>query len=144
MKEVKGNIWDYYDKGNWIVITTNGTVKSNGECVMGRGVALEAKTRFPKLAKKLGDWIRHNGNIPGRFSDYKLFSFPVKHNWQEKADPKLIDETCKHLLGLVLGSTYTIYMVRPGCGNGHLLWKDVKPVLERYLSDRFVVVNRYL
>jgi len=43
MKEVIGNIWNYYNKGNWIVITTNGTIKKNGEAVMGRGVALEAK-----------------------------------------------------------------------------------------------------
>ena len=40
MKEVKGDIWNFYNKGYWIVIPTNGTVKRNGEAVMGRGVAL--------------------------------------------------------------------------------------------------------
>lgn len=38
MREINGsNIWDFYNKGFWIAITTNGTVKKNGEAVMGRG-----------------------------------------------------------------------------------------------------------
>jgi hypothetical protein len=37
MKEVIGNLWFYYDKGATAVITTNGYVKRDGRCVMGRG-----------------------------------------------------------------------------------------------------------
>lgn len=143
MKEIKGNIWDYYDKGNWIIITTNGTVKSNGEAVMGRGVALEAKIKFPDFSKFLGNHIQRLGNIVSIKSSDRILTFPVKHNWYEKADMKLIEKSCKGLTTLI--GTFLdikiVYLVRPGCGNGQLNWKDVKSVLEKYLDDRFVVVN---
>ena len=147
MREVKGDIWDYYDKGNWIVITTNGTVKSNGEAVMGRGIALEAKQRDPKLPKLLGNSIKESGNIPHFFinieSNRYIISLPVKHKWFEKADKVLIEEGIRALSQWAERSDIEpIYMVRPGCGNGKLDWKDVKPILERYLDDRFIIVKK--
>lgn len=142
MKEIKGNIWDYYGKGHWIVITTNGTVKRNGEAVMGRGVALQAKQRFPDLPKRLGDCIRGPiGNHVTLQPTCGIFTFPVKHDWREKADLELIERGCKELLGVADVFKPPFYMVRPGCGNGGLDWKDVKPILEKYLDDRFVVVE---
>ena len=144
MREVKGNLWDYYDKGEWIVITTNGTIKRNGACVMGKGVALEAKNRFPKLDKVLGAAISRFGNqlfvLRGIAGDVRIVTFPVKHNWNEKADLTLIERSCRQL-EFVVREKSVVYMVRPGCGNGQLDWKDVKPILEKYLDDRFVVVN---
>ena len=85
MKEVIGDIWDYHDQGHWIVITTNGIVKSNGEAVMGKGIALQAKQRYPDLPKELGQSITFCGNtvrVLGRppFSGYRLVSFPTKHH----------------------------------------------------------------
>jgi len=155
MKEVFGDIWDYHEKGNWIVITTNGTVKSNRECVMGRGIALQAKLKYPQLPLLLGKKIKEYGNFPHIFWGLGLISFPVKHHWMDKADPVLISTSCMtlftgvtHLLQLHYSSTPddswdgSIYMVRPGCGNGGLLWKDVKPILEEYLDDRFIVVEK--
>lgn len=44
MKECQGNIWTY--GADIIVITTNGTVRKDGACVMGRGVAQQALKRF--------------------------------------------------------------------------------------------------
>ena len=41
MREVVGNLWTY--PADIRVITTNGTVKNDGTCVMGRGCAAEAK-----------------------------------------------------------------------------------------------------
>lgn len=142
MLEVKGNIWDYYDKGNWIVITTNGTVKANGEAVMGRGVALQAKTRFPDLPNIIGKYLSILGNIPIVYGG-RLYTLPVKHNWYERADISLIEESCRRLVVMAnLVPADKIYMVRPGCGNGGLDWENVKPILEKYLDDRFIVVER--
>ena len=145
MKEVKGDIWDFHKQGYWIVITTNGTVKSNGEAVMGRGVALQAKQRFSDLPIILGNNIKTFGNkafILGK----GVTTLPVKHNWWEKADLTLIEESTKELRNLfvtvITEYPIPIYLVRPGCGNGGLDWGDVRPILEKYLDDRFVVVQR--
>lgn len=148
MKEETGSIWDYHKQGHWIIITTNGNVKTNGEAVMGKGIALQAKQRFPDLPKRLGKFLSEFNNTVHSFGiDYRIISFPTKHNWQEKSDIKLIEESCQRLKALF---DYTelgyfvkeIYMPRPGCANGQLSWGDVKPVLEKYLDDRFIVVER--
>lgn len=163
MKEAFGDIWELsqynYDA---IVITTNGFVKKNGEAVMGRGIALEARERYPSLPANLGKWITENGNIPGItyiepnvsvfdvWRPYRLITFPVKPvfgprgepGWRAKADIDLIRESAHGVVKLVdaadLGS---IIMPRPGCGNGGLKWEDVKPVIEPILDDRFTVVT---
>lgn len=151
MKEVEGNIWDFYDQGYWIVITTNGTVKKNGEAVMGRGVALQATIRFPKLARELGNRIKGcpmpygeytEGNKVKVFHQYRILTFPVKHNWYERADLTLIEESCRQLREASHGVQHETYIVRPGCGNGGLNWRDVKSILEKYLDDRFIVVEK--
>jgi len=141
MKEVFGNIWDYYNKDCWIVITTNGSIKTDGTAVMGRGIALQAKRRFPELPLALGQSIKENGNVLVQCAIYRLIFFPVKHKWQEKADIKLIEESARELkesLDHTEDAPEHIYMG----GNGGLDWKDVKPILEKCLDDRFVIVER--
>jgi len=151
MKEITGNIWDYHRQGHWIVITTNGTVRNNGEAVMGRGVAREASEKFQKLSLELGNRIKgcnmaygewSQGNNLKVFYKYKIITFPVKYNWWERASLALIEKSCKELKEACHGNIDIKYMVRPGCGNGQLLWLDVKPILEKYLDDRFIIVER--
>lgn len=147
MREINGDIWDYYDKGKWIVITTNGTIKNNGDAVMGRGIALQAKNRFPELPKELGELLEAEGNRLFIYLKKRLFTLPVKHNWWEKADLTLIERGIYELgeiyddcPGMVSSD---ICLPRVGCGNGKLNWEDVKPILEKYLKDdRFIVVNK--
>lgn len=143
MIEVTGDIWDYHEQGYWIVITTNGTVRKDGACVMGRGVALQAAKRFPDLPYKLGNFLNEFTNTVKLFAEYRIITFPVKHNWWESAEIHLIEESCRRLrdyAGYFFPGEQGIYMVRPGCGSGGLDWKDVKPILEKYLDDRFIVV----
>lgn len=140
MFEVRGNLWTY--PADVRVITTNGTVKKNGECVMGRGCAAEAKNKWPELPKELGDHISRRGNIPYYFPRYVLYSFPVKHQWMQQADPELIKTSAKILSSYVDQDEFKVVLLpRPGCGNGGLKWEDVKPVLEPILDDRFYVIT---
>lgn len=97
MKVEKHNIWGLHAKGEWICITTNGVVKRSGEAVMGRGCAREAAQRFPDLPWALGARLDHLGNIPHRFDFERLYTFPVKHVWWERADLDLIKTSARLL-----------------------------------------------
>lgn len=139
MLEVVGDLWTY--PADVQVITTNGTIKKNGECVMGRGCAFEAKQKWPKLPKVLGDSLRKWGNKVQYFEEFNLFVFPVKHEWYQQADPTLIVTSAIELQERALQSWNTIVMPRPGCGNGKLEWKYVRELLKPILDDRFHVIH---
>ena len=147
LTEIKDDIWKYNDEGKFIVVSTNGFVKKKepnaGCCVMGKGIALQAKLRFPNLPKALGDNISANGNRPFVFLAERIITFPVKNNWWEKASVQLIDSSCRRLLDILqlhnqfpIQSqiiTFPIYIPHVGCMNGGLDWeRDVKPIFESY------------
>ena len=142
MHEVVGNLWE--TGADAIVITTNGFIKKNGHAVMGAGVAKQALRKWPNLSLVLGEHIRDNGNCVGstRTSAERIVFFPVKHAWYEKADLELITRSTKELVKMADRIGWqAVVLPRPGCGNGGLDWKDVKPILESYLDERFTVVN---
>ena len=144
MKEIKSNIWHFHSEGAYIIIPTNGFIKKNGECVMGRGLALQTKNKFPTFAKELGTMIHScEGQFVFLFKKEGIFTFPAKYNWWEKADLELIEKSCKELVQLAKINKIKapIYLPRVGCGNGMLNWKDVKFILKKYLNDKFVVCN---
>lgn len=146
MKEIKGDIWDFKAKGHPIVVATNGDINGRGECVMGRGVALQAKRRYPALPGEIGTCLLNGGNRVRYFKKYNVFTFPVKHHYYEKADIRLLEWSARDLAGLVSGAKLKlklpVYLPRVGCGNGKLRWeREVKPVLLKYLDDRFTVVE---
>ena len=143
MKEVTGNLWTFHAQYLPIVITTNGDVRRDGACVMGRGVARQAANRYPKLPYSIGDKIKHYGNHAFSFACSEsqiIFTFPVKHHWSELADIKLITRSCDELILQLSYWRFTeIYMPRPGCGNGGLTWDVVRPIIAEKLDDRFTI-----
>jgi len=152
MKEVTGDLWTYADQGQWVAITTNGTVRRDGSLVMGRGVALEAARRYPALPRELGKVVARSGSHVWPMLKYKLFSYPVKAAFYDWAEFRLITWSAEELVSKVdvvnkmypggLNRIGQVYLVRPGCGNGGLHWVDVKPLISPILDDRFVIVER--
>ena len=144
MIEQHTNMWEV--DCDVICITTNGTTKKNGACVMGRGCALQAREKFPGIDEILGELIKQNGNrVQIVFGFSKLIiAFPVKHNWYELADINLIEKSTKQLVRLTNFYGWAkVVLPRPGCNNGGLNWEnDVKSVLLKYLDDRFIIVSR--
>jgi len=144
MKEIKGNLWDYLRPMFLLGITTNGTVKTNGACVMGRGCAFEASQRYPEVPKILGQHIREHGNVCWASRELPLFFFPVKHNWYEMADLELIRRSAEELAEIARHPAkpiYTFVLPRPGCGNGRLRWEDVRGVIAPILPDNVWVIS---
>lgn len=147
MKEFVGNMWRYYKKPGFVVlITTNGTVRNDGHLVMGAGCALEAMQRISGLAKGLGTAVKKSGNKMFSFGAGKngprLLTFPVKHNWYEKADLKLIRLSASKLNHMARRYPELKFVLpRPGCGNGGLKWETVKPLLKD-LPENVLVISR--
>jgi len=140
MKINKGNLWTY--PADFKIVTTNGIIKKDGKLVMGAGIALEAKKRYKGIDKWLGRLVKNHGNHV--FLYYNILSFPTKHNWKDKSDLKLIEQSCQEVLTLVnsfIDKEKTIVLSPVGCGHGGLNFEtQVKPLLEKYLDDRFVVL----
>ena len=141
-----------HGRDNAICITTNGKIKKDGKAVMGRGIAKTANDYFSisdKLAKYLGLYgnrvfdmglYRFNGCDP-----YHVITFPTKHDWRDDSDIELIKTSAEQLKVLCdkRGIT-TCYLPPVGCANGHLDYeKQVKPIIEGILDDRFIVILGY-
>lgn len=143
MKEIRGNLWDHWESGEWICITVNGFIKKNGALVMGRGCAKEARDRIPGIDRQLGRFVLGYGNVPFDLPSKRIITFPVKWHYKERADLTLIGKSAKTVKRIV--ETYNLKRIiipRPGCGHGHLDWSDVKPVLEKIFDDdRFLIIT---
>jgi len=144
MIETNANLWDPRFEQSVRVITTNGFVKKDGTCVMGRGCAREARDKFPSLSIELGRKIKEEGNHVFYFPEYHLATFPTKHVWMQDSDLLLIRQSAHELVRLhvrfPIGTKF--YLPRPGCGNGGLYWSDVKLVISEILTtDDYIVVD---
>lgn len=145
MIEKYGDFWEI--KGDARCITTNGSIRKNGNAIMGVGIALYARNKCLDkridLEKILGKFIRDHGNHVFYLGN-NLFSFPTKHEWTDKkSDIELIKRSTKELLELTNILEYKrIIMTRPGTRNGKLDWKDVKQAIENILDNRFIVVQK--
>lgn len=122
------NGWAMYNSGAWLGILTNGNVRNDGQAVMGAGQALQAKHRLPQLPQKLGSKLLTTGNHVYMFPQERIFTFPTKNSWMDKADLKLIERSVHEFIKFIEpGRIYC--MPRPGIGLGQLSWDEVKPIM---------------
>lgn len=140
MIELRGDLWSvhsYY----YIVIPTNGIV-TNGKAVMGAGLAKQAADRYPALPAILGKHLVEKGNIPMVWRPLRIITFPTKLDWRNKSDIELIKSSAAFVSSLTVCSyDAPVFMPRVGCGLGGLRWDVVRPVLDRILDPRFIVIH---
>lgn len=126
---IKRNLWEYHNRGSYIIITTNGVVAKNGDAVMGGGIALEARERFPDLPKKLGELLHNHGNQLFVFPEYRLVTLPTKNHFKDNSDIRLIKLGLKQLYDFMFNhdecAIDKIYSPLLGCGLGNLSWEKV-------------------
>lgn len=116
--------------------------------VMGKGVALEFKNRWPanfKAYKKLCDTKEL---APGQmfvFDTKELFAsegprylvnFPTKAHWRSKSKISYVEDGLDALVKAILEHGIKSIAIPPlGCGNGGLDWADVRPLIVSKLED---------
>jgi O-acetyl-ADP-ribose deacetylase (regulator of RNase III)/uncharacterized protein YwgA len=118
--------------------------------IMGKGIALEFKKRFPEMFKDYVERCERKEVKPGVPYLYKtlfppqIVNFPTKDHW--KSVSRIADIEC----GLqLLVSQYkswgiTSLAIPPlGCGNGQLEWKAVGPLIYRYARQMEILVELY-
>lgn len=136
---------DLFSSPAQVLVNTVNTVG-----VMGKGIALEFKKRYPEMFetyKRQCD--KHNLTI-GRLMlwyapDHWILQFPTKEHWR---NPSKLEYIEKGLMAFVRKyADYNITSIafpKLGCGNGELNWTDVKAVMEKYLKDLPIDVYIYL
>lgn len=147
MKLQRGNMWTAYDEADYFLITTNSFLKGNGALVMGRGIAREARDRFPGLDHAFGSAIGsrcgHLGYYHLLFGSFwkqpKLGAFQVKSHYQNEASMALIQETVYRLrTAAYLEPAKSFHLNFPGIGNGNLLRAVVLPTLDILPDNVFI------
>lgn len=141
MLEVVGEIWEYAGAA-MIAITSNGSLTRDQRAIMGRGVARQAAARFPELSGQLGRMLAERGNHVFDLGN-GIVTFPVEETAWSLPDLRIIARSAQELRGLADRSGWQrIVVPRPGCGGGGLAWQEVRPLLEPWLDDRFVVISQ--
>ncbi|MFW6184985.1 MAG: hypothetical protein ACOC8X_14395, partial [Chloroflexota bacterium] len=129
------------------LITTNSTLKKSGALVMGRGIARQARDRFPGLDLALGREIARRCGSQGeygllvspRWPAAKLGAFQVKTHYARPASPALIRQSASTLLAWCAKHPATrVHLNFPGIGNGRLRRADVLPIVAR-LPDQVAI-----
>lgn len=145
MKDVKVLIGDIFkSKAQTLVNTVN--------CVgiMGKGLALEFKKRFPDMFKDYESRCRKSDVQLGKPYLYKLLIppwillFPTKDHWRSVTNIKDIKEGLNYLETNYRNWGITSLAVPPlGCGLGQLDWKIVGRTLYRHLAKLDIPVELY-
>lgn len=118
--------------------------------VMGKGIALEFKKRFPDMFKDYVARCKRNEVSLGKPYLYKtltppwILNFPTKDHWRSVSRIADITKGLKYLLQNYKKWGITSIAVPPlGCGHGQLDWKVVGPTLYRHLGQLDIPIELY-
>lgn len=110
--------------------------------VMGAGIALEFKLRYPEMYDEYARLCENKQMIIGvpkiyKYCDEKwIMNFPTKSHWRYPSKIQWIESSLKYF-----SENYkkidieSIAFPKLGTNNGGLDWQDVKVLMEKYLND---------
>ena len=139
---IEGNI---FDSPAQVIVNTVNTVG-----VMGKGIALEFKNRYPQMFEKYKTACEKHMLTIGKLMlvsapDHMLLLFPTKENWRYPSKLSYIEQGLKRFCDNYAQRGITsIAFPKLGCGNGELDWNEVRPLMERYLKDLPIDIYIYL
>lgn len=112
--------------------------------VMGTGIALEFKKRYPKTYKEYVQKCKSNDTLYSwdlfEEEDKIIMCFYTKEHWRDKSELKTIEYGLETLQDNLLENPslteqYSYAFPALGCGHGGLAWSDVKALFIKYLSN---------
>lgn len=135
-----------FAKGNLLEAEAEALVNAvNTEGVMGKGIALQFKRKFPEMCEAYCVACEAGEVAPGRMHVFErsgflnpryIFNFPTKRHWRSQSRMEDI------LTGLAClkeeiekRGIRSVALPSLGCGNGGLAWRDVRPAIESALGD---------
>jgi O-acetyl-ADP-ribose deacetylase (regulator of RNase III)/uncharacterized protein YwgA len=118
--------------------------------VMGKGVALEFKKRFPRMAR---DYVDRCDRSEVRLGEPYLYldetgarivNFPTKGHWRSPSRLADVERGLDHLAAHVDEWGVTSLALPPlGCGNGGLEWSEVGPLIYAKLQELPINIEVY-
>lgn len=118
--------------------------------VMGKGIALAFKRRYPEMFDDYVARCQHKEVRLGRpylykSDDHWIVNFPTKKHWRAVSRVQDIVDGLEYLQKHYKEWGITSLAAPPlGCGNGQLEWKVVGPTLARHLAQFDIPVELYV
>jgi O-acetyl-ADP-ribose deacetylase (regulator of RNase III) len=138
-----------YETGDILKANVQALVNTvNCEGVMGKGIALQFKLKFPENFRAYETVCNQDELEPGRlfvFDRGQLFeendgpqyiiNFPTKTHWRKPSKLEYIEQGMDALVEEVQQRDIESIAIPPlGCGNGGLDWEDVEAIIERHIE----------
>lgn len=114
--------------------------------VMGKGVALVFKQKYPDMYKQYVKDCKSKDLTPGKPTvwhekdffqkDLEIINFPTKNDWKDPSKYEYIEDGLKWLQNYLSGKNdLVVTLPALGCGHGGLDWNIVKKLILHYLSE---------
>lgn len=141
---ISQDLW--WSEADLICIPTNSTLDKKGYLVMGAGLALQAKRRYPDLPERAGQTIRPLCAF-NRFPEYGLIRIRVSHHveigllqtktdWRLPSSPELIlNSLAKLKFAIESNDIKAVAMPLPGAGKGGLTKERSLALVNQVLAD---------
>lgn len=122
----------------------------NCKGVMGRGLALAFKERYPAMFATYQEECKTGKLRIGRPTLYRestpwILNFPTKDHWRLPSKMEYLEKGLEYLVAnYQKAGIKSIAFPKLGAGNGELSWDEVGPLMAKYLSQLDIDVNIFI
>jgi O-acetyl-ADP-ribose deacetylase (regulator of RNase III) len=145
MTRIKYQRGDIFDSKAHVIVNT-----VNCEGVMGKGLALAFKERYPAMFAVYQQDCKTRKLRIGRPTLYKastpwILNFPTKDHWRPPSKLEYLEKGLEYLAAnYQKAGIQSIAFPKLGAQNGKLSWDDVGPLMAKYLSQLDIDVYVYI
>lgn len=120
--------------------------------IMGKGLALEFKKRFPRNFQVYQKCCKDGSFVVGKLlvvpeNEKAIINFPTKKHWKDNSELNYIVLGLGKLkVAVQRHNIKSIAFPKIGCGLGNLDWNDVFPLIEAFSNsiDQNILVEVYI